>query len=341
MPLAVRKRIDAYTHILPDKYRELLYDKTQSQRKLVPIGEMKAHHDTIPGLCDTNARIRMIDGIEDLHQVLTLVTPPLEMVVSPADAVELSKIANNEIAGLIDRHPDRFIAGAACLPLNNIDNALKEAERAIRRLGFRGIQMYSPCGGKPLDSPEILPIYQLMSEFDLPIWLHPFRSWDQSDYNGETHSLYRVFHIFGWPFETTAAMARLVFSGVFERFPSLKIITHHCGAMVPYFSERLGRQGQSMVERQEHFAESTARLSKSVKDSFKNFYADTAIDGNTDAFMCAYNFFGPDHILFGTDMPFPGASGLVEDIAAVEAMAIPDVDKQKIFDGNARKLLHL
>lgn len=96
-----------------------------------------------------------------------------------------------------------------------------------------------------------------------------------------------------------------------------------------------------MVDRQEHYVEATARLSKSVLDSFKMFYADTAIDGNTYAFMCAFDFFGPDHILFGTDMPYPGAKGLIKDIEAVEAMPIPDSDKQKIFEGNARKLLRL
>ncbi len=341
MEQPIQTRIDAYTHILPNRYREALYKKTRRHLSLDPLGDMKAHHDMIPGLFDIEHRFRMMEGREGLQQVLTMVNPPLETVVSPQDAVDLAKLANDEMAELIVKYPERFIAGVACLPMNNIEQALKETERAISELGFRGIQLHTPCGETPLDSREFMPIYELMAQFDLPIWIHPVRSRDTADYSGEDHSLYRIFHIFGWPFETTAAMARLVFSGILEQYPNLKIITHHCGAMVPYFSQRLAFQGQGMVDKQQHYDEATAGLSRPVLECFKMFYADTAINGNTAAFMCAYDFFGPDHVLFGTDMPYPGAKGLIKDIEAVEAMSIPDSDKQKIFEGNARRLLRL
>ena len=136
-------------------------------------------------------------------------------------------------------------------------------------------------------------------------------------------------------------MARLVFSGIFEKYPNLKMITHHCGAMVPYFSQRLAHQGQGIIDKVQHYGEATASLSRPLLEYFKMFYADTAINGNTGALMCAYSFFGPDHMLFGTDMPYPGAEGLKRDMEAVEAMSIPRPDKQKIFEGNARTLLNL
>lgn len=334
-------RIDAYTHILPNRYREVLYKKARRHLGLDSLGGLKTHHDKIPGLFDIEYRLRIMEGLDGLKQVLTMVNPPLELVASPEDAVELAKLANDELAGLIVKYPDHFIAAVACLPMNNIDQAVKEAERAVNELGFRGIQLFTPCDGKPLDSPEFMPIYELMAQCNLPIWIHPVRSRDTPDYSGESHSLYRIFHIFGWPFETSAAMARLVFSGIFEKYPNLKMITHHCGAMVPYFSQRLAHQGQGIIDKVQHYGEATASLSRPLLEYFKMFYADTAINGNTGALMCAYSFFGPDHMLFGTDMPYPGAEGLKRDMEAVEAMSIPRPDKQKIFEGNARTLLNL
>jgi len=180
-----------------------------------------------------------MDNHEGLRQVLTITAPPLEIVARPRDAVELAKLGNDELAELVAKYPDRFAAGVACLPMNDIDAALKEAERAIEALNMKGVQIYTPCNGKALDSREFLPLYEMMAKYDLPIWLHPTRGRDTPDYQGESHSKYWIFHSIGWPYETTAAMVRLVSSGILERYPSLKIITHHCGGMVPYFGQRI------------------------------------------------------------------------------------------------------
>ena len=97
-------------------------------------------------------------------------------------------MCNDEMAEMLAKWPKRYIAAIANLPLNNMDAALKEAERAIKELGFKGIQIYTRVNGKPLSADEMMPLYELMCHFDLPIWIHPMRSSSQADYPTETPS---------------------------------------------------------------------------------------------------------------------------------------------------------
>jgi len=133
---------------------------------------------------------------------------------------------------LVIQHPSRFVAAIACLPMNNVDATLKEVDRAVNDLKCRGVLVYSHVKDRPLDSPEFIPIYEKMSRYNLPIYIHPQRSVEYPDYRTEDASKYNVYSVFGWPYETTVAMARLVFSGILERYPSLKIVTHHCGWLI-------------------------------------------------------------------------------------------------------------
>jgi aminocarboxymuconate-semialdehyde decarboxylase len=219
---------------------------------------------------------------------------------------------------------------------------LKEVDRAINELMFRGVLIYTPINGKPLDSPEFMPLYEKMSQYDLPILIHPMRSIDYPDYITENASKYRIFSTFGWPYETTVAMTRLVFSGILERYPNLKVVTHHCGGMVPYFEQRIIQFHDTAERRREKHK---LGLTKAPIEYFKMFYNDTAIDGNTPALMCAYGFFGADHLLFGADMPLGdsqlGYRNYRQTINAIKQMDISDGEKTKIFEGNARKLLRL
>src|SRR5262249_44220218 len=128
----------------------------------------------------------------------------------------------------------------ASLPYNDPEASIKEARRAVTDLGARGIQIFSNVLGKPIVAPEFLPIFETMAAFDLPIWLHPYRGALPPDYPTEKRSEYEIWWTFGWPFETSVAMARVVFAGLFDRFPGLKIISHHMGAMAPYFAGRIG-----------------------------------------------------------------------------------------------------
>ena len=331
-------KIDIFPHILPLKYKEALAKK-------LPPAAYKPYlwqQEACPTLFDLERRFRIMDKYEDLVQVLNITLPFVETIAEPKDAIELAKLGNDELAKLVEKYPDRFVAAIANLPMNDMDAALDELDRAINELHFKGIQLCTDINGKPLDSPEFMPIYEKMEKYNLPILLHPMRPDTISDYATEDSSKYEIWAIFGWPYETTAAMTRLVYSHVLQNYPGLKFVTHHCGAMIPYFERRiLYCFNYSDIRTKANY---TQGFTKPPLEYFKMFYADTAIDGSTPGLMCGYAFFGADHILFGSDMPYDYQDGnliLKETIKSIEQMDIPEPDKQQIFEGNARKLLRL
>ena len=329
-------KIDCYTHVMTPRYRKAL-DKYSS--KFMTEKKMWEKRATIT---DPKERLRLLDGYEDMVQVLSGTIPPLEEIVSPAEAVEMARIGNDEMAEWVAKYPRKYIAAIANLPLNHMEAAVKEAERAVKELGFKGVQIYTSIQGKPLSSKEFMPLYELMSGFDLPIWIHPLRRSTVTDYPTEDVSFHQLFSIFGWPYDTTAAMTRLIFGGIFEKYPKIKFITHHCGGMVPYFADRLVVHYNNGLERLgEKFFPG---LTKHPVEYFKMFYNDTALNGNTAGLMCGYDFFGEDHLLFGSDTPYSPGDGVIAvrgTVEAIEGMDIPESSKKKIYEGNARNLMHL
>jgi aminocarboxymuconate-semialdehyde decarboxylase len=176
--------------------------------------------------------------------------------------------------------------------------------------------------------------------------MHPARTAAFADYPGETRSKYDLWWAFGWPYETAVAMARLLFSGLLDRHHNLKIITHHLGGMVPHFEGRVAGGLDQLGKRTDDAedASARARLNKRPVEYFRMFYGDTALFGPAHAVQCGLAFFGADHVLFGTDMPFDpeGGPGFVRDtIKAVYEFDVSDGVRQQIFEGNARRLLRL
>ena len=328
-------KIDAYSHVTPAKYLDALSKASPkvAAQKVIP---------TRP-LYDMEYRFRIMDRYDGLLQVSTLGWPAIEEVADSEKAVDLAKLANDELAELVLKYPDRFVAAIACLPMNNIDAALKEADRAINELKCRGVYVNSHVNGKPLDSAEFMPLYEKMSQYNLPIYIHPHRNNDFPDYMTEKESKYDINSVFGWPYDTTVAMTRLVFSGILEKYPNLKVVTHHCGAMVPYFQQRI-IQHYSKNE-MAYGAGYMQGLTKAPIEYFRMFYTDTAIHGNTLALMCAHNFYGAGHLLFAADMPLGdrqfGFRSYRQTINAIEEMNITDDEKRGIFEDNARWLLRL
>ena len=290
-------RIDIASHILPTKYKKALDDAA-------PGHVQQNINNMLPTLWDLDLRFRIMDKYEVMH-VLTLSRPPIEEVIGdPRKALDLTMLANDEIADLVMKYPSRFPAAVASVALNNIDASLKELERAIVDLKFRGVQIYTHVNDKPLDSPDFEPLWEMMSRYKLPIWIHPTHGVTSDDYRSEKGSKYAMAGTFGWPYETTMAMTRLVFSGVLERWPGLKVITHHAGAFIPYYEERI-TAFQDLGEMQ-YKDPHRLKLTLAPIDYYKMFYADTALYGNAPALMLARSFFGIDKLLFGTDFPFAG-----------------------------------
>jgi predicted TIM-barrel fold metal-dependent hydrolase len=323
--------IDAYSHISPFKYTEFI-------RKKYPSMYNNMLGPCVP-LYDMDTRFRIMDKFPEVVQVLTIgPVPPIEYFANKQQTVELAKMANDEMAELCFKYRDRFVAAIALLPMNNIDAALKETDRAIKDLGFRGIYVHSNINGKPLDAPEFLPLWEKMVKYDLPVYIHPWRPPEFSDYATEKASKYNIAGNFGWPYETTVAMTRLIFSGILDKYPNLKIVTHHCGGMVSFYAGRIYQHYGSQLR-------NVTSIVKTPLEYYKMFYNDTAIHGNTPALMLAYDFWGPDKLVFGADLPlgdyFWGGRSYRVTINAINDMKIPDEDKKKIFVDNARKLLRI
>ena len=332
-------RLDAFTHLFPPRY-------FQRMQELIPNKGPIKRWLNIPTLWNVEERLRMIDSFGDYQQVLSNSMPPLEVVAGPELSPELARIANDGFAELCAKYPDHFPTFIASLPMNNPDEAVKEIDRVITHLGARGVQMFTNVKGKPLDRPEFFPIFERMAHHDLPIWLHPARGADFADYKEETKSKYEVWWTFGWPYETSAAMSHIVFSKMFERLPDLKIITHHMGAMIPFFEGRVGPGWDALGTRtaDEDYEGLLASMKKRPLDYFKMFYADTALFGSVSGTKCGLDFFGADQVVFASDCPFDPEGGYMfirETIKVLEDLGLPKQDLDNIMGGNARRLMKM
>jgi len=333
-------KIDIFCHIFPQKF----YDR---MLKIPERGStIKKRVTEIPSIVDLDVRFRIMDEFREYIQVVCLPAPPIEALGDEQHSPELAELGNDGMAELVAKHPSRFAGFIAAVPMNNPQAAVKEIERAIKKLGAVGIQIYTNVNGRPLDEPDFLPIFEKMAELDTPIWVHPARGAGFPDYQTEKKSKYEMWWVFGWPYETSVFMARIVFAGYFDRFPKLKIITHHLGGMVPYFSGRTGPGLDQLGARteEEDLTVYLRRLKKRPQEYFKMFYADTATFGSGAALRCGLDYFGVDQVLFASDSPFDpekGAGYIRETIRCVDALEIPDADRRKIYEGNARRMLRL
>ncbi|TCT06720.1 amidohydrolase family protein [Aquabacter spiritensis] len=332
-------RLDAYTHLFPPAYFERM------QQHVANKGAIKRWLN-LPTLWDVEARLRMIDSFGDYQQVLANSMPAVEYIVGPDLSPELSRIANDGFAELVAKYPDHFPAFIASLPMNNPEAAVAEIDRAIGDLGAKGVQIFTNVNGRPLDEEEFYPIFERMAHHDLPIWLHPSRGPDFVDYKSEKKSKYEIWWTFGWPYETSAAMSHIVFSKILERLPTLKIITHHMGAMIPFFEGRVGPGWDQLGSRtnDEDYEGLLKSLKKRPIDYFRMFYADTALFGSLSGTKCGLDFFPVEQIVFASDCPFDPEGGyqfIRETLRVLDALDLTPEQREKIMGGNLRRMMKL
>jgi uncharacterized protein len=246
------------------------------------------------------------------------------------------------MAELVRQHPDRFAGFAVATDLADPDAATREAVRAVRELGALGVQLEEDANSLPLHESRYDPLFAAMEELDAGVWLHPFRSPATPGLPMES-APFVLWQAFTWVFDTTITISRLVFAGIYDHHPRLKLIAHHGGALVPHFSGRIElipafRALDPQVQ------DALKRLQKPLIEYFKMLYVDTALFGSPHGVRCVVDFFDPDHVLFGTDAPFDlagGATFIPATISDVEH-AVPDASvRAGIFEGNARRLLAL
>ncbi|MGH7765237.1 MAG: amidohydrolase family protein [Candidatus Dormibacteraceae bacterium] len=328
------RKIDAFAHILP----RLFIDRLEKHLEgAISARQLRYYQDGVfrfdPVLTDLDARWRRIEPFGDYAQVLVLAVPPLEEVGPPAVAAEFARMANDEMAELVQRHSDRFVGFAAALPLSDIDESVKEIDRATSQLGALGVQLFTNMLGVPLDDPRFEPVFARLAKLEAMVWLHPTRNAAWPDYPTEAASDYGLWWSIGWPYETAAALSRLVYSGLMERHPNVRVLAHHGAGMVPHFSGRLGMgPGYRQIR---------DVLPRPPLEYFRRFYADTALFGAPHAVRCVLDFFGPEHVLFGTDMPLGPPDAIEATISDIESCGLSGEESAAVYAGNASRLLGL
>ena len=333
-------KIDVFNHIFPKPFFERL------QQVVVNKGAVKRWMH-IPFLHDLDVRFRMLEEFgPDYRQLLSLSAPPIESINPDRQiTLDLARLANDSMAEIVRRHPARFPGFIASLPLNHPAESVAELDRAVTQLGALGVQVFSNINGRPLDDPEFFPLFETADRLRCPILLHPARGAGFADYAGERTSKYEIWWTFGWPYETSAAMQRLVFSRLFERLPTVRIVAHHLGAMIPYFEGRIGYGLDQFGARtaDEDYAGLLASLAKRPYDYFKMFWADTAVFGSRAATECGLKFFGADQVVFASDAPFDPEGGplyIRETIKVIDTLDITETERRKIYQGNAERLFN-
>ncbi len=280
---------------------------------------------------DAEVRLALMDKYGIDVQAVSQTTPVL-LGFNPEDAAEICRLSNDDNYRLCRAYPDRFV-NICIVSLLDIESAVEELRRCIDGLDCRGVTVSSNINGKGLDSPEFFPFYEKLVEHELPLLIHPTH-W-------ESHSLvdmdegWRFMQVLGWPFDTSQAVWRLILGGVIDRYPTLKIVMHHMGALMPYFSRRI----EASYNRNWR-----GKLGHELSHYWKNIYGDTATDGTLASYPCGYAFFGPDRLMYGSDYPFGGEAGedvIRENLAGVRSMYIPARDMEKILGGNAAELLKI
>jgi predicted TIM-barrel fold metal-dependent hydrolase len=334
-------KIDAFCHVMPRPYAERL----GALKDTPAAANIRARIEGIPSLVDLDLRFHQMDEFgDDYRQIVSLPAPPPEDLGDPRLSAEMARLGNEGMAGLVERHPDRFAGFVAAVPMNDTDAAIEAIDHAVG-IGALGAQVYTNVNGHPPDEPRFDPFWARMAELDRMIWVHPSRSAAWPDYPTEQKSRYEIWWVFGWPYETAVFMARLVFSGVLERHPGLKVLAHHGGSMIPFFSGRVGPGWDQLGARTPSDRREEVEgppLSRRPLDYFRMFYADTAVFGAEHALRCCIDFFGVDHVLFASDSPFDPEKGpayIRETIANVEALELSDAERAQIYEGNARSVI--
>jgi len=341
-PSGKEYRIDSYCHFSVMKVIDFL-EKASGVYPHI----FRSLFANTPTLIHVDRRVALMDecGI-DLSVLVPLpwleTTPAVH--ANPKLCAEAARLFNDELAIIVNRRPDRFL-GVALLPTTDPDVMLAEFERGVSQLKLvGGIFVVGPTV-KPPDHPHYETLFKKAVELDVPLWIHPCRPPEYPDYVGEKISQYQVWQTLSWLLDSSTAMVRIVFNGVYERHPNLKLIIHHHGALVPMFAKRM-QYGWDYFEQnteQNTGKKQPTPISRPYIDHFKKFYCDTATQGHEPLLLrMVYDFFGPDHILFGSDGPMDATGGRAFTLDArksVEDMGLTTADRKKVFSQNILRLL--
>ena len=331
--------IDAYAHAYHGNYLSAL-ERIGGDWIKQGILQIRNVAQSKPDYIDIALRLSHLDKYNIDLQVVTT-GPRLDSSLCPGDTqmqLAVARAVNDNMARIMDDSKGRLIS-AATVPIRCFEQGgFQEMKRALKKLGLRAVCLPSNIEGKALDSVEFEPFWAEAAAMDTAVYIHPYRVAGHCKFSYEAE--YDIPHNFGFPYETTVMLSRFVFSGMLERYPTLKIVTHHLGGMIPFF---LGRTIETYdpSKQQSKIGKS---LPKQLIDYFSRFYYDTAVGGSAPAIKCAYEVFGAGQIVFATDYPMGPGSGenrLANYPKVIKSLRLPKEHNKMIFEDNARKILGL
>jgi uncharacterized protein len=280
---------------------------------------------------DIERRLEHMDRLGiDVH-VLSIPAPAADRFEGES-AARLARISNDAIAVLCRKQPKRFV-GLFTLPTSSVQDSLDELDRSVNELGLRGFGCFSNLNGQPLDREELFPIYERLAKHKLPVYIHP-----TAPLATEVTGIdIMPTLIFGWAFDSTVAMTRLVYGRVLERFPEIDFVVADVGGVLAFFAQRaINIYSGRTEEIRERYG-----LRENPLDSFRRFYVDTA-DHPASTLRCVKDFFGIDRLVLGTNYPYGPEEGCVlvkNSLKAIEGLELSPVEKAKILGGNAARIL--
>ena len=280
---------------------------------------------------DVEIRLGLMEKYGVDIQALSQTTPVL-LGFGAEESAEICRFSNEDNYALCKAYPKKFV-NICIFSLLDMKKALQDLDRSMNELDCRGVTIATNQNGKGLDSPEFFPFYEKVVKYELPLLLHPTH-WESYPLVDMDQG-WRMMHVFGWPFDSTQAVWRLIFGGVLDRFPSMKVVMHHLGAMIPFFARRIEQNFNGFLK---------DKLPKHITRYWGNIYSDTATDGTPGSYACGYAFFGADRMMYGSDYPFGAEAGedfIRSNLVGVKAMSISEEEKGKILGGSAKKLLKI
>jgi aminocarboxymuconate-semialdehyde decarboxylase len=325
------RKFDLHTHYYPpvyfDKIRELpsefAFGTSPSGQTIITYRGARFFGVT-PAMTDVPKRLEDMDRVGIDVEVVSLSTPNV-FFADAQHQPEIARLVNDAYAELIARHPSRFKAFAS-IPMDDSDAALAELDRAINELKMNGVILLSNIGGKPLTSPEYRPFFAAANRMELCILLHPMLP-----ANTDPFREYVLGPIVGFMFDTTLAVARMCFDGMLRDFPDIRWIVGHLGGAVPYLMERMDNGWRDFVE-------CRAKIDELPSTYLKRLYYDT-VNFNPHMLMMARNMLGADHLVMGSD--YPHLLGSIDRaVSSIAGLEISESEKQRIFEGNALKILN-
>jgi aminocarboxymuconate-semialdehyde decarboxylase len=324
-------RLDLHTHYYTQAFFENVresggdfsFDKSPTGQTIITHKGSRFFGIT-PPMTDVNLRIEAMDRVGIDIQVVSLSTPNI-FYTDGTRQPAVARMMNNAYADLVAKNPKRFRAFAS-IPMDNPDEALKELHRTIGELKMNGVILLSNIGGKPLTSSQYRPFFAEANRMKLCIFLHPMLP-----VNSEPYKEYVLGPIIGFPMDTTLAVARMCYDGMFKDFPDIRWIIGHIGGAIPYLMERMDSGFHD-------FAECKVKIDQPPSFYLKKLYYDT-VTFNPQNLMLTRGLLGSDHMVMGSD--FPHLLGSIDRaVSSIEALNIPQAEKRQIFEGTALSILN-